>query len=40
MGTVIIALVLVGFIALVFGLLMFVNKRDQRREAAKSNETV
>jgi hypothetical protein len=35
MSTIFIALCMVGFIALVVGLLMFVHKRDQKSEAAK-----
>jgi heme/copper-type cytochrome/quinol oxidase subunit 4 len=35
MSTIITALIVLGFIALVIGLLMFVHKRDQKREAAK-----
>jgi len=39
MSSIIIALILVGFIALVIGLLMFVHKRDQKKEAANKANT-
>jgi len=35
MSTIIVALVLIGFIALVVGMLIFIHKRDQKMEAAK-----
>ena len=35
MSTVITALCVLGFIALIIGILMFVYKRDQKTEAAK-----
>jgi len=40
MSTVIIALILVGFIALIIGLLKFVHKRDQKKDAANKAKTV
>ncbi|HSU28469.1 MAG TPA: hypothetical protein VLJ68_08815 [Chitinophagaceae bacterium] len=36
MSTIITALAVLGFIALIVGLLMFINKRDQKREKAKN----
>lgn len=36
MSTIITALVLIGFIALVVGILMFAHKRDQKADAAKN----
>jgi hypothetical protein len=39
MSTVIIALILLGFIGLVVGILMLVHQRDQKREAAKDLNT-
>lgn len=36
MPTVITALVLIGFIALVVGIIMIVHKRDQKAESAKN----
>lgn len=36
MSTVIIALSLIGFIALVVWMLMFIHKRDQKAEAEKN----
>jgi uncharacterized membrane protein HdeD (DUF308 family) len=39
MSTIITALAVLGFIALVVGLLMYVHKRDQKREAAKKAGT-
>jgi|GEM_PF-2454618 len=36
MSTILIALGMVGFIALIIGILMFVHKRDQKTEAAKN----
>jgi hypothetical protein len=37
MSTILIALIVVGFIALVIGLLMYVHNRDQKRDAEKLN---
>jgi len=37
MATVITALILLGVIALAVGILMYVHKRDQKREAKKIN---
>jgi uncharacterized membrane protein HdeD (DUF308 family) len=37
MATVVTALVMLGFIALVVGIFLFVHKRDQKREARKIN---
>lgn len=37
MATVITALILLGFIALAVGLVMYVHKRDQKRDAEKIN---
>jgi hypothetical protein len=37
MSTIITALIIVGFLGGVIGLLMYVHKRDQRRDAAKAN---
>jgi uncharacterized membrane protein HdeD (DUF308 family) len=39
MATIFIALILVGFIALVIGLLKFVHKRDQKKDAANKANT-
>jgi hypothetical protein len=36
MGTIITAAILLGFIALITGLLMFVHKRDSKRESEKT----
>lgn len=36
MSTIITALALIGFIALVVGILIFVHKRDQKAEGAKN----
>jgi len=36
MSTILIALGMLGFIALIIGFLMFVHKRDQKAEAAKN----
>jgi uncharacterized membrane protein len=36
MSTAIVALVLIGFIVLVVGILVFIHKRDQKSDAAKS----
>jgi len=38
MSTLITALVLIGFIALVVGILMFAHRRDPRAEAANNEE--
>jgi hypothetical protein len=35
METIIIALIFLGFLGLIIGILMFVHKRDQKRDAAK-----
>jgi len=35
MSTIIVALILVGFIALVVGLLIFIHNRDQKADRAK-----
>ena len=37
MSTIITALCVLGFIALIIGLLMFVHKRDQQADAKKVN---
>jgi hypothetical protein len=37
MSTIITALIIIGFLAGVIGLLMYVHKRDQKRDAAKAN---
>lgn len=37
MATVITALILLGIIALAVGILMYVHKRDQKRDAEKIN---
>jgi hypothetical protein len=37
MSTIITALVILGFLAGIIGLLMYVHKRDQKREAEKTN---
>lgn len=37
MSTIITALCVLGFIALIVGILMFVHKRDQKTEAAKKS---
>ncbi len=37
MSTVITALILLGIMGLVIGLLLFVHKRDQKKEAEKTN---
>jgi len=36
MSTVITALIILGFLGIIIGLLMYVHKRDQKREAAKT----
>jgi len=36
MATLMTALILLGFIALVIGILMFIHKRDQKKDAAKN----
>lgn len=36
MSTVITALIILGFLGIIIGLLMHVHKRDQKREAAKA----
>ena len=38
MGSLITAGVVLGFLALVIGLLMFVHRRDQRRAAQEANK--
>lgn len=40
MSSVLIALALLGFIAIVVGALVFVNNRDRKREAANNQETI
>jgi hypothetical protein len=37
MSTIITALVLIGFIVLVVGILMFAHRRDQKADAAKND---
>jgi hypothetical protein len=37
MSTIITALVILGFLGGVIGLLMYVHKRDQKKEAEKAN---
>jgi hypothetical protein len=37
MSTIITALIILGFLAGVIGLLMYVHKRDQKKEAEKAN---
>ena len=37
MSTIITALVIMGFLGGVIGLLMYVHKRDQKKEAEKAN---
>lgn len=37
MSTIITALIVLGFLAGIIGLLMYVHKRDQRRDAKKVN---
>jgi hypothetical protein len=39
MSTIITALIIIGFLAGVIGLLMYVHKRDQKRDAAKANSS-
>jgi type II secretory pathway pseudopilin PulG len=36
MSTIIVALVLIGFIALIVAILIFIHNRDQKAEAAKN----
>lgn len=38
MSTIITALCVLGFIALIIGLLMFVHKRDQKADAEKAKQ--
>jgi hypothetical protein len=40
MSTIFIALIIVGFIAVIIGLLKFVHKRDQKRDAENKAATV
>lgn len=37
MSTIITALIVLGFIALVIGLLMFIHRRDQKKEEQKTD---
>jgi hypothetical protein len=39
MSTIITALIVLGFLAGVIGLLMWVHKRDQKRDAAQANSS-
>jgi len=40
MSTIVTALIVLGFLGLIIGLLMFVHKRDQKKEAAKNVDKV
>jgi len=40
MSTIITALIILGFLGLVIGLLMYVHKRDQNREAKKTKASL